>query len=117
MKLGILASGVLEFSVGGRITTPLANELSRRTEATNHFAVGDLVVFHDWSQVRGYESAARVHLTKWLWSKRSHFRAVHILTDDRLVSMGVNVANAALGGLITVHSEAESYAAAQRAAV
>ena len=49
-----------------------------------------------------YDSACRLDLTAWILRRRKH-SVVHIATASRLVSMGVTVANLAVGGLFHVH--------------
>lgn len=111
----IMRSGMVEFVLSGRITVPLCDAMIGRIERTNNFVIGDIIAFHDWSGVGSYESAARLRLTTWLWKNRDRFRAVHILTTDRLVSMGVTVANGTLGGFLTTYATMDQYRQARDA--
>lgn len=68
-------------------------------------APGKLTVFHDWFDMTGYESRCRQRLTSWSLARRQHFEEVHLGVRSKLVAMGVQVANLALGGLITAHTD------------
>jgi len=54
-------------------------------------------IFHDWEAVSGYDSEARVHLTRWtLSAPREALAECHVLVRSRLVAMGVSTAALAL---------------------
>lgn len=63
-----------------------------------------LTVFHDWLEMTGYESVARQRMTSWSMDHLKQFGEVHLALRSKLVAMGVQVANIALRGLITVHN-------------
>lgn len=75
-------------------------------------AAGPLVVFHDWLDMIGYTSECRTRLTRWSLDRRSAYADVHLAVRSKLVSMGVEVANLALGGLIRTHGSRASLEAA-----
>jgi len=84
------------------------------TVASGHIVVGDaraltqfvevvrrkhtsVRIFHDWEAVTGYDSEARVHLTRWtLSAPRKALAECHVLVRSRLVAMGVSTAALAL---------------------
>lgn len=79
------------------------------------------LVFHDWERMTGYESSARIEMTRWYDSVRDRVTAVHVLTANRLVAMGVQVVAMAVGARIQIHRSRASFerelaAARQRAA-
>jgi hypothetical protein len=65
---------------------------------------GKLSVFHDWMGMTGYESSCRQRLTSWSLAHLDRYDEVHIAQKSKLVAMGVQVANIALGGKISVHT-------------
>lgn len=52
-------------------------------------------VFHDWEAVTGYESEARTLLTSWSLDRRTLIKSVVVLTQSKMVAMGVATANLA----------------------
>ncbi|MBM4362560.1 MAG: hypothetical protein FJ104_07755 [Deltaproteobacteria bacterium] len=75
-------------------------------------ATGPLVVFHDWLDMTGYTSECRTRLTRWSLARRNVYADVHLAVRSKLVAMGVEVANLALGGLIRTHGSRASLEAA-----
>lgn len=67
-------------------------------------AGGKLYIFHDWMDLTGYDTKTRYRLTTWSASHRAAFEEVHLAVRSRLVAMGVQVANIALGGFMRVHT-------------
>jgi hypothetical protein len=65
---------------------------------------GKLHVFHDWLEMTGYDSRCRQRLTSWSVARRDAYQEVHLALRSKLVAMGVQVANLALGGLMRVHT-------------
>ena len=45
-------------------------------------------VFHDWSDMTGYDSEARVAMADWYAKVRDHVASVNVLAKNRLVAMG-----------------------------
>src|SRR5262245_27596226 len=72
--------------------------------------------FHDWADVESYDPQVRQRYMKWSREHRPQLRAVHILVRSRWVSMGVTVANLALGYL-TSYRDREKFESALAAAV
>ena len=65
--------------------------------------------FHDWSAMVAYDVDARIALTRWSHAHRHTFASVHFLVSSTLVRLGVQVANVALGGFMTVHEARTSF--------
>jgi hypothetical protein len=65
---------------------------------------GKLYVFHDWRELTGYDSMTRVRLTAWSVKHRHSYQEVHLAVRSRIIAMGVQVANVALGGIMRAHS-------------
>jgi hypothetical protein len=68
-----------------------------------------LTLLCDFWEMPGYESSLRLALTDWSVEHRARLEPIHVLTRSRLVSMGVAVANLALGGLIKVYTLRTNY--------
>ena len=70
-------------------------------------------LFCDWAEMNGYDSEIRNMYTQWIASNRSRLK-VHILVGSKLVSMGVSVANLALGGSLIGYTNRTAFEAALR---
>ncbi len=83
-----IASGQI-IAGDSRALTDVVDSVRRR--------VGCVRVFHDWHAVEGYESEARIHLTRWtLDAPRGTIGECHVLVRSKLVAMGVSTAALAL---------------------
>lgn len=90
----------VRFTSTGRFDTP-AGEFALRHTRDILDDIGDgFVGFYDWWAVTGYSSDGRAEATQHLLQLRSRFKGAVFLTSSTLVSMGVNVANMALGGFL-----------------
>jgi len=69
-------------------------------------------VFNDWWDMTGYDSESRIALTQWMLGVRKKLSAGHVLLQSKIVAMGVSVANLALGGVLTVHTNRAQFEAA-----
>lgn len=76
-----------------------------------------LRVFHDWVEMTGYESHCRQRLTTWAVANLDAFDEMHLAQRSKIVAMGVQVANIALGGLIRTHTDRAAVEIALRRAV
>jgi hypothetical protein len=72
--------------------------------------------FNDWLGMDGYDSEARIALTDFVFASRRQFDSIHILLRSKLVSMGVSVADLALGGMIQAYTEPQPWKEALYAA-
>jgi hypothetical protein len=71
---------------------------------------------YEWSRVTGYASDVRVEATRYFRELRPRFHAAVFLTSSPLVSMGINVANVALGGFLFATSDLATFQARLQAA-
>lgn len=62
-----------------------------------------LYVFHEWMELTGYDSRTRIRLTLWSAAHRHDYEEVHLAVRSRIIAMGVQVANVALGGFMRAH--------------
>jgi hypothetical protein len=106
--LGLIPPAIVLFSVQGhwddpllRQVIPVADELVRAHPKVD--------LFFDVERLAGYDSIARVGMTRWVGANRPRLRDVHVLVGSKLVAMGATVANLALGGLMTIHSERREF--------
>jgi hypothetical protein len=65
---------------------------------------GKLYVFHDWLEMTGYDSRTRIRLTAWSVAHRHLYEEVHLAVRSRIIAMGVQVANVAVGGIMRAHT-------------
>jgi hypothetical protein len=70
------------------------------------------LLFDDMEATTGYATEARSALTQWVMAHRRALGGIHILTHNRLVAMGVTVANLALGGFLTAYTDRTAFNAA-----
>jgi hypothetical protein len=78
---------------------------------------GKLSVFHEWTKMTGYTPSCRARITSWTLDNREAYSEVHVAFRSKLVAMGVQVANLALGGMIRSYSETGALQVALRAAM
>jgi hypothetical protein len=71
-----------------------------------------LKMFYDMEAVSSYDSALRTKLTSRFLECRKEIDALVVIARSRLVSMGIAVANLALGGIIKLHEDHAAFAAA-----
>lgn len=74
------------------------------------------VGFYDWSRVTGYASDVRLEATRHFRELRPRFTSAVFLTSSTLVSMGINVANIALGGFLYATADRSEFEARLHAA-
>ncbi len=72
-----------------------------------------LLAFHNWASMTGYDTPCREQLTRWAM-RHKHDSKLHLALRSPIVSMGVAVANLALGNVLVVHRNVESLQAALR---
>jgi hypothetical protein len=63
-----------------------------------------IVLFFDLGDMRSYDSVMRVRWTDWVQEHIRQVESLDVIARSKLVTMGVAVANLALGGIIKVHS-------------
>jgi len=69
-----------------------------------------LKVFIDMETMTNYDSTLRTKLTTRFLQCRKEIDAFVVIAKSRIVSMGVSVANLALGGIISVHEDRAGFA-------
>lgn len=70
---------------------------------------GSIHLFIDAEHVTSYDSSFRTELTARVAGDRQRIASFHILVKSRLVSMGVSVANLALGGIISTTADRRQF--------
>jgi hypothetical protein len=80
---------------GDRLLSPL---MTRRADTL--LARGRMKFFFDFWHMPTYDSEMRTEWTGFLVTHRARIDEIHIVARSKLVSMGVAVANVALGGAI-----------------
>ncbi len=99
-----------------KITGHLDKNMGRRALDLVEKAAASHRVFYlfcDWAEMNGYDSEIRNMYTQWIASNRSRLK-VHILVGSKIVSMGVSVANLALGGSLVGYTNRTAFEAALR---
>lgn len=91
----VVMEGVLDEAAGYRIRDAFDERI--RSAATKVHS------FWDLDALERYHSAVRVQCTEALRLHRNRLASIHSVSRSRLVSMGVSVANLALGGIIRQH--------------
>jgi hypothetical protein len=104
-RVWVLTPSVYVTETSGHMEEPHADLFERYGSERIARASGKLTVFHDWIDMKSYESICRIRLTRWSLARLDSYAEVHLGVASKLVAMGVQVANLALGGLLTAHSQ------------
>lgn len=100
-----LAPEIFVTVVTGHMETPHADEFVAYGDSRLVARRGKkLRIFHDWTAMTGYESSCRQQLTTWSAKHLGEMAEVHMALRSKIVAMGVQVANLALGGMIRAHT-------------
>lgn len=100
-----VAQSTLVCRVTGTMTLQHAEMMMRYSEIINERNGGiPAPAIHDWLGLENYHSNARLALPHWLLRNRGEFTDVHLASTSKMVSMGVAVANIAVGGIIEHHT-------------
>lgn len=83
---------------GDRLFAPL---MTRRADTL--LARGKLKLFFDFWHMPNYDSELRTEWTRWLLSHRARLEGIQVVARSTIVTMGVSVANVALGGIVQSH--------------
>lgn len=73
---------------------------------------GPIHFFLEMTAMENYDSALRTRLTNHVSQNRPRVASLQVVARSKLVTMGVAVANLALGGLITNHGSLSAFQAA-----
>jgi hypothetical protein len=105
---------IVLFKVKGHLEKPVGRQIvevmDKMVAAQRHFDA-----FCDFSEMTGYDSEVRTMWTQWVASYRTR-STIHILVGSKIVSMGVSVANLALGGVLVGYTSHAMFDAALRSA-
>ncbi|MFT5353364.1 MAG: hypothetical protein ACI9KE_000562 [Polyangiales bacterium] len=87
-----LRRGLLRSTVVGHIDLAILLVLTRSRESEAEVCPNGFSYFHDWTGVRGYDSAVRVEATRYMLAIPKPYTSVHVVTKSRLANMGVAAA-------------------------
>jgi hypothetical protein len=88
-----------------QFATPIVEAIDRALETGAR-----LKMFYDMEAMTNYDSSLRTKLTARFLQCRTETDALVVLAKSRLVSMGISVANLALGGIIKLHQDRLDFA-------
>lgn len=111
LEITQLAQHVLNLQLSG-VTDQPAAPLIERTLAKQFSMTEQLATFWDLGELVNCHVDVRVFATRVLLAHRPQIIAIHAFTRSKLVSMGVSVANLALGGIVRSHPTREGFAEA-----
>lgn len=104
-----LAPTVVVFRVTGHMEPAVSELIISYVDERIRRARGRKVhLFQDWLAMEGYDSSCRQQLTTWTAKNLGSFGSLHIAQRSKIVAMGVQVANLALGGVIKTHPDLPS---------
>ncbi len=104
MRVSFPARGVVKTIATGLATLDGARQLVRAVDVA--ITAGEKPhVFHDWYDVTGYEPPVRRLLASWYSRVFHDVSGVHILSRDKIVSMGVGLVSIAMGNAIIAYKE------------
>ena len=104
LRAWVLAPNVFVTQGEGHMTDEHCKFIEAYGEERIRRYSGKLFVFHDWRELTGYDSMTRVRLTAWSVAHRQSYQEVHLAVRSRIIAMGVQVANVAVGGIMRAHS-------------
>jgi hypothetical protein len=100
LRAWVLAPNVFASQGQGHMTDDHCAFIEDYAEARIRDYSGKLYVFHDWMDLTGYDTKTRIRLTAWSVAHRHAYEEVHLAVRSRIIAMGVQVANVALGGFM-----------------
>lgn len=103
--------GIVVERFEGYALLPMADAIIGRLgeEIARH---GEIIVFDDWGDATGYESAVRLRLTEWTRAQGAQVRDTHIFVRSKLLAMGISVASMTLNKHLHSHASRSSFDAA-----
>lgn len=93
----------------GQLDVEVADAFMSSLEDWMRLGGEGLEAFHDWEGVEDYQSEARSLLTPWSTARQKSFSSVHVLVRGRAVAWGLQIVNAILGGLMTIHHDRREF--------
>ena len=104
LRAWVLAPNVFVTQGQGHMTDEHCDFITGYGESRIRDYAGKLYVFHDWMELTGYDSRTRMRLTAWSVAHRHAYQEVHLAVRSRIIAMGVQVANVAVGGIMRAHA-------------
>jgi hypothetical protein len=104
LRAWALAPNVFATQGQGHMTNEHCAFIEDYGEARIREHEGKFYVFHEWTELTGYDTKTRLRLTAWAVAHRHAYEEVHIAARSRIIAMGVQVANIALGGFMRAHT-------------
>lgn len=117
LEAEVVSSRILVTKMSGCLDLPLAERFLACLDAWVKLGGSGLLAFHDWQDVRDYESHARELLTPWSKANRPKFTNVHILVQGRALAWGIQIVNGLTGDVMTAHHTREEFEEARRSAL
>jgi len=109
MRLDWNRQGVVLETMLGFGSHEFATVILRRWEASRRGGL-QILILNDFWEMPNYDSGFRILQQEWALKNRSSLvQPLHIVTRSKLVSMGTAVVNLALGGIITVHTQRQTF--------
>jgi hypothetical protein len=112
LRLWLASDSVYLTQISGWLETPVVRPWLDRVNAWAARRRHDLWGFHDWEAMENYDGSARQALTSWTFENRALFTGIHILVRSKIVVLGVEVANLALGRLMVTYRERATFESA-----
>lgn len=84
---------------------PLHRELDRWIASGN----SKIVLFFDATDLASYDPELRVLWTEWVTRNQRYLSAIHLHTRSAVVTMGINLARAIFGKLMTPYSDKREF--------
>ncbi len=111
LDLAAPAPHVLASRLTGMGSGPVADRIVAFGDALLR-QVPRIWIFHDFTDVNGYQSDARKRLVAWGVDRRNAIAVTHVLFRSKLVSMGVGLARVLLRGQLEGHADRARFDAA-----
>lgn len=117
LVVGSACEGVILVRMTGMFDAQHCQTLLAFLQSIDAVSAESFTTFHDLEAMVNYDAAARVELTRWTLARRRKQLALHFLLRSKIVALGLEIANAALGGSLTTHRDRASFERAYEAAI
>jgi hypothetical protein len=88
LEMWFPCAGIMATRVTGHLDSTMHPAII--SEGTAIMSAGHtLLVFHDWLEMKSYDTKSRVELTEWTIQYARRIEKAHILLKSKLVAMGV----------------------------
>jgi hypothetical protein len=115
IDLWLPSDGMCVTHAWGHFTLTMATNLTKAVDKWALRRGHDLAGFHDWEDMSNYDGATRTMLTAWTLDKRKVMPNIHLLVKSKIVELGVEAANIALGRFLHTYRERLPFEAALQA--